>query len=362
MLVSWLIFGIIIFICLLPLFLTIIFLFWSVYLLDRIHQKWKTYKNALMYLQQGDNDSVQQLLAYDSKTEFVKFVFLFFMNFVEWLGFLSGFIGIVSRLIQEFQIKSGTYQSDNIAGNSKIETKLFDIQNIFYAPNIFFVLSIILVASLCMYLAERFAKQSWIKSTKIPYLICSLLVCEILAQILGSFCITHIIGMWCEKFLLIISLLIAFKHYRKLMMIINWSILDLKISKNYLLLEKQVKMKQFSSKVSTLVCIGAILLITAQIMETISLTLLIITRVNTFTSLLYLSLCETSHFVIPQMHLIFTIFHLIDLIFSVLGALILTIPYIGYGLFTMCVIMWRLVRGKTGFKTHFHNDLRTSLI
>ena len=36
--------------------------------------------------------------------------------------------------------------------------------------------------------------------------------------------------------------------------------------------------------------------------------------------------------------------------------------YVGFGLCTMCVILWRLMRGKTGYQTHFQNPLLEPLI
>ena len=65
---------------------TILSCFWSIYLIEAIRRKWNIYRRALGCLQQGDCDLQQQILTYNSKTEFVKNVFLFFMNLVEWTG------------------------------------------------------------------------------------------------------------------------------------------------------------------------------------------------------------------------------------------------------------------------------------
>ena len=362
---SWLCLGIVLFLSLIPLFLTVLFCFWSVYLLDAIQRKWKVYKHALRCIQQGGDDSLQQMLAYDSKTEFVKFVFLFFMNLVEWLGSFSAFVACALRLIQEFPINSDKHQANDTKVHIILlfseNSQVFYWQNLYDMPNILFVLSLLLVASLCMYLSERFAKVSWIKSDRIPCLIVSFLVFEIVVHILGFFCLTHIISLWCEKFSQILALLIAFKQYRKLMMIMNWSILDLKVSNNNTLVEKQVKMKEFFTKVFKFIWIGVVLLIASQIMETISLTLMMLLWSSPSNSSRFLFFCENPHRILKS-HIIFKILHLIGFVFSVFGFSILTIPYIAYGLYTMCVILWRLARGKTGFKTHFGNTLHTSLI
>ena len=49
-----------------------------------------------------------------------------------------------------------------------------------------------------------------------------------------------------------------------------------------------------------------------------------------------------------------TILNWIEDIMTTIGSLFFFIPYIGYGICTMFVILWRLFKWKTGYRTHFH--------
>ena len=51
------------------------------------------------------------------------------------------------------------------------------------------------------------------------------------------------------------------------------------------------------------------------------------------------------------------VLYLIDIILGLIGIMVMFVPYIGFGLSTMCVILWRLINGKTGYNTHFKNEL-----
>ena len=46
----------------------------------------------------------------------------------------------------------------------------------------------------------------------------------------------------------------------------------------------------------------------------------------------------------------------------IIGILFIFIAYIGYGLCTMSVLLWRLFTGKTCYRTHFPVQLNTPLI
>ena len=111
-----------------------------------------------------------------------------------------------------------------------------------------------------MYLAARQAKLSWMKSNKIPYLIVFFLISCILTQIVsGIGFIGILIGNLCYTLLLTFAIFYLVKQYRKLLMIINWSIVDLKISGNNYLLQIQIQMKPKFSRIFKLSFIGYIL-------------------------------------------------------------------------------------------------------
>ena len=352
-------------------FTTISFCFWFIYLIEAIRRKWNIYRRALGCLQQGDCDLQQQILTYSSKTEFVKNVFLFFMNLVEWTGILLVCIIIVPPYIEYIQNPTHKNQSMIILGrsiydyfpsnnNGTLFLQSFSSPNLY---NISFVLSIILIASLCMYLAARYAQKSWIKSDKIPFMIGIFLVGEILTQIGSSFCYTHVIAMWCDKFLLTASLIIAFQQYRKLIMIINWLIVDLKVCNNTTLLRRQVRMKRNFTRILRLILTGSALGIMSEYLESILLTLFIIFRENDHSSFYkYLSLCGVSHFSNPDVGYIFIILYWTKITLIIIASSLILIPYIGYSLLAMCTILWRLCMGKTGYKTHYRNPLFAPLI
>ena len=356
---------------LLVVFTTIVSCFWFIYLIETIRRKWNIYRRALGCLQQGDCDLQQQILTYNSKTEFVKNVFLFFMNLVEWTGIMLACILIVPTYIDYIKNPTHKNQSMIILGHSIYDyfpsnnsgTLFLDSSSFPYLGNISFVLSIILIASLCMYLAARYAQKSWIKSDKIPFMIGVFLVGEILTEIAASFCYTHVIAMWCDKFLLTASLIIAFQQYRKLIMIINWLIVDLKICNNRTLLRRQIRMKRNFTRILRLFLVGSALVIMSEYLESILLTSFIILRENEHSSFYkHISLCGVSHFSNPDVGYIFIIIAWIKMILALVGLYFILIPYIGYSLLAMCTILWRLCKGKTGYKTHFRNPLFAPLI
>ena len=367
MLQPWLIIICLVILILIYFLITIVFCFWSVYLLDAIKRKWKINRNALRCIQSGDNDSVQQIIVYDSKTEFVKYVFLFFMNLVEWLALVPGttfFLLNYTKLIQE---NSPNYQSSvnpEAFNNSTENSELYlNINSSLYYPpigNFFFLLGQSLVASMCMYLSKRFAQKSWIKSDKIPILIVTFTLYGILLQILSLFCTINLIASWFDRLCLTVAFIILLKEFRKLRMVVNWSIVDLKVSHNYSLLKRQIKMKKIFTKTFIVICVGVIFLLTSQFLYTIKLTMIIVLRDENNSS--YISICECSHISHPEIISIFKVLNWLNLISGLIGGLIIVCQFIGYGLSTMCVILWRLIRGKTGYKTHFNNELFVSLI
>ena len=50
-------------------------------------------------------------------------------------------------------------------------------------------------------------------------------------------------------------------------------------------------------------------------------------------------------------------FCLMAIIMGLISSMVMFIPYIGFGLSTMCAISWRLMNGKTGYKTHYKNPM-----
>ena len=106
-----------------------------------------------------------------------------------------------------------------------------------------------MVASLCKYLAARFTQISWITSNKIPYIIAVFLICTVSCQILTLFCSIALIGMISNLMLTTVSCVFVIRQYRKLLMVLNWGIVDLQISGNVDLSQRQIKAKQRFSRI-----------------------------------------------------------------------------------------------------------------
>ena len=348
---------------------TIVFCFWFVYLLDAMKRKLISYHKELRCIQKGEANSQQEILVYNSKTEFVKYVFLFCMNLVEWLGSAFGcFSYFLSFTRENGHTEDNNYPNKSIhsfhiiyVDINKEHYNLLIVNSFQMLGNICLITGLILIGSLCMYLAARYAQKSWIKYKSIPYLIAFFLIGEVTIQILASFCSTHIIGSWCDNILFTVAFFIVYKQYRKLCMVINWSIVDLRVSGNLPLLKRQVKMKQTFNKVFRSIWAGIILIIASEFLATIIISSVIILRQKN-ESKFFLSLCRKSNITSPELYNIIAVLSWVSLTFGIIGGMLFLIPYIGYGLSTMCVILWRLFRGKTGYKTHYQNQLNKPLI
>ena len=354
--------------------ITIVFCFWFVYLLDAIRRKWKFHKNALRCLQQENFDSQQQILIYNAKTEFVKNVFLFVMNFIEWLALIFMCIAYVINIaeITILGCQEGNKVTINITNSSHypiqiscIITKIVAYRNPFLVfifnslAHFCAVLSFILVASLCMYLANRFSQCSWITSDNIPYLISLFILYQVVYQIIALFCSFLIIAEFANVFLLTVSTLFALKQYRKLLMVINWTIVELRVSGNNLLLKKQIKSKKIFIQVFTFIWIGSILVAVYYFIQFLLLLVLIVSQ--SYSSFeIDISLCKDSHTHIPVIADIFYILIIANKILFFIGIVIIYTPYIGYGLSTMFVILRRLYTGKSAYRTHYRNPLYAS--
>ena len=211
-----------------------------------------------------------------------------------------------------------------------------------------------------MYLSARYAQKSWIKSNRIPYFVCFFATSSIISQILITICYTNIIGIWCDKIIVTISVVFAWKQYRRLNMVLQWSIVDLSVSGDVELLEKHVRMKRRFNRIFITIWIGVSCMVVANYISLISHTTEFIIRLYNypFTERL---LCDTSND--SHLHLYaFSVLYLMEASIVLIGSLFIFVPYTGYGLCTMFVILWRLLKGKTGYRTHFPVQLIAPLI
>ena len=337
---------------------TVVFCFWCIYLLDGMRRKWKCYRNASDCLERDENNQ-EEIMAYNAKTEFTKYVFIFFINLLEWVALITAALASIPNLIlryDEIVSTKGEHFDDWFDDSDLSEQKhmRYLISSLpFRNWSIScIILSLVLIASLCMYLAARQAKLSWMKSNKIPYLIAFFLISLILTQTISAIYSTVyiLISSLCYTLLFISALVILTKQYRKLLMVINWSIVDLQTSGNIHLLKKQIQMKRRFTRtfkfLSFTFCLLLLVIILGLILHSMV--------------LVYSTQKTYSDDIIEKIfHHTFGVFYLANLTIGLMTTMFLFIPYIGFGLSAMYVTFWRLVNGKTGYKTHFRNPLNT---
>ena len=145
-------------------------------------------------------------------------------------------------------------------------------------------------------------------------------------------------------------------------MVLQWSIVDLRVNGNLKSLEKHTRMKRRFNIIFRTIGISVSFLFTAFFITAIIYTTQIIYHLynHPFTASF---LCDSSFVSYPDSFMYaFSFAYSIAGVLMLVGTLIIAIPYIGFGLCTMYVLLWRLIRGKTGYRTHFHVELSRPLI
>ena len=333
---------------------TVVFCFWSLYLSYSTRRKWKSYKRAVKCLQ-GYFCCQYQWQAYSAKTEFVKYIFLLIMNLVEWTALMSMSVGaIVKYIIALVHCPPSEHFNEECFLAYPQINSLMTSNSMIFSKNCV-VLGIILMASLCLYLAANYTTVTWISSKRIPGLITLFLLYITVAQILASFCSIMLISMLLNTMLMTAATVVLFKEYRQLCMVLSWQIVDLGVSKNDILLKRLIKTKRDFRRVFSFILLGLIIIIAFQYIELTLISIGIVLR-NSNSSYIDISLCEESLLSTFEKSDLYALLFRIDEYIIGIAILIIYIPYIGYGLSTMYIVIWRLVRGKTGYKTHFHNQ------
>ena len=342
--------------------ITVVFCFWFVYILEAILRKRSIYRN---YIQRGDNSCEQQILTYNAETEFVKYAFLFFMNIVEWLAFILAYADYIFNSVQVAascqHVLSGIHSVNK--SESWLEQHIPCLVNntmsrihsnsILLMANNCVVLSIVLV--LYNYLAARSAHRTWITSKRLPYIIGLFLAALFAIHFAAFHCSIIIVARWFNALLMTASFIMGLKQYRLLSIVTNWTIIDLKVSQNKELLEKQMKVQRMFRRVSASLWIGIVIILSNKYLGNLLSTSTLIIRFY-HTRQFQISLCENTDFSFHQFTNSIIIIYFIKRIFVIVGSAFIFIPYIGYGLSTMCVVLWRRITGKTGYRTHFHNE------
>ena len=349
------------------LFLTA-FLFWFVYLLQAIQQNWNSYKACLRNL---DSSTDSQDTAYKAKTEFVKHVFLFAMNIVELLAITLTFIPCTispifiepnyfneSRLLREVndtfahQLNVLFHQSGKVLSDNVNVKFMLYINTL--ATNLF-VLSLSLFTSLCIYLSSRYAHKSWIESTNIGYYLGITVVSIVIIQLCTLICILTVITRLIHCVIEAILFVLLIKHSRRLKMVVNWTIVDLKISKTKkALCKKLTRMQKSFVRFLSILWIGILFLFLTDILSSV----LIVFNIawdNIYFESSNFNFCKIRHH--PIADDITTTVNLLLFLFFYIGATCIIIPYTVTGLYKMSIVIWRRVKGQTGYKTKFRNPL-----
>ena len=223
---------------------TIVFCFWFIYLLDAMKRKRSFYKTTSRCAQ-GESDPHQQMLTYNAKTELIKLYICFCLNLVNWAGLTFADTFGILKLSSDYQHEFPT--NHLLPGLGKLTSTLITMP----FDALFLVISLAIIGILCMYLSARYAQKSWITSDRIPYWICFFLLSSIATQILAFICYTQIIGLWCNTMLFTLVAIFTWKQYRKLNMVLQWSIVDLRVNGNLKSLEKHTRMKRRFNRIFT---------------------------------------------------------------------------------------------------------------
>ena len=141
---QWWLIACIIFLIVISMLATIVFCFWFIYLLDTIHRKWEFYRNTKRDIQQGHFDAHNQILAYNAKTEFVKYQFLFCMNILEWMAIVLTFIAHIENSIQKVHHFEENITDHTINTHGKSQSNLSFVSYLFSSSNDCFIMCLII--------------------------------------------------------------------------------------------------------------------------------------------------------------------------------------------------------------------------
>ena len=219
----------------------------------------------------------------------------------------------------------------------------------------------VFVISLCKYLTARYARLSWIKSNTIPYFIFFSVLILVILNLLKFFCHLLFLSECILWIFEVILLGITFREFKRLLMVMNWTNIDLSIAQNRPnLLHRSKLMKKRFKKLIILLWIGGFLFVFHHLIR------LTIIGVELILNLIHhhhesRSFCQIHTQYIPQP--VTSIMSLLSLISLLVASLTMTLPSHIASFYLIYVIIWRRVKGKSGFRTHFsYQDLRIPLI
>lgn len=347
---------------------TVAFIFWFSYLLRDLIYRRACYKSALRRLHDC-SDQYQQEVVYMVNTIYVKSKFLFSLNIIGWLSETSNVAAYIYEFIEDTlncvdvfdQPTNASFSghllltnnnSDCLMGLPRADALTFS--NLLLLGNNLKIMGLMLIACMGRYLTARYARKSWIKHNEIPYIITLTVVYIFITQISSVFhYYVFLLVRWIQWVAFISVVAFVIWQGRKLLIVIKWMIVDLEISQNYKgLLTKFKLIHKRVKKVIALVSIASICFSILILITNIGLVIgILLSRYGT-------TLNKTTHYA----SLINRSFDIISVILYVVPFIIVFGPFLGNGLVAISVLTCRCVRGKTGYRTHFANPLRTKLL
>ena len=69
-----------------------------------MRRKWKFYRNSSNRLLERNESNQEEITTYNAETEFVKYVFLFFINLLEWAAVVFMGVNFLPNLILDYNI------------------------------------------------------------------------------------------------------------------------------------------------------------------------------------------------------------------------------------------------------------------
>ena len=345
---------------------TVAFIFWFIFLLKELLLRKAIYKSALKRCNEY-NGTEQRETVYKANTDYNKSIFLFLINIFEWIAGMYVFVDYmyfigISLVIHfrgadpiENQVNSniGKY----LWGTEILGSYIFS--NIMFTGYNFLLLTLMSTACLCNYLTARYARKSWIKHDKIPYIITLTVVFIIITQISSLFCYLTLIVRWVHMLVLVLVLVFGMHQSRKLRMVINWTVVDLAVGQNNLKQLNKLKRMIVSFRIYiTIYWIGCICLFISILGANVNLTSQIVLQ-NIFSpNHHHYNPCTNENNAhndhkLKYITFIETCFSVVENIACLLGYVLVHVPYTVYGYYTMSVLIWRRVTGRSEYCTRY---------
>ena len=345
-----------------------VFVFWFIYLIKPIRKQWNKYKNSQKYKPYTDCDFQEETALYNTETELKKYIFLFFINIVEWLAFFYNSILYLYEVFQSHKHCLIVNNNNNsVSAHEWLKIPCFLTATEMHYSSYFFssilflgdnllVLSLILIACLCEYLAARYAQKSWMKTHNQILLISVLVAYMAIIQIMSLFCSIAIITKWFNTFLFTLAFCLAVTQYRKLNMVIKWTIVDLEISKvNKRMLKKIIAQKRAFNFMFKFIWVGTGIMIAIEYIRNVLLIAKLV--LDQSSSLNFdISLCYNEQNTNSIVSDVINLSLGLDNIISTIGFVIYFIPYIGVGITEIYTQLWRQVKYGSANKIRFREQ------